>query len=567
MSRNTKTNKRYTGESSGATSTATASPIWTIRPVEWPFQLPSSVFAKCLKSCRIQGQSLGIPLIVSQPETSEQQQSQTANEASTTSTSNANNENSYFSGLMSRVLLTQPTSADTAEWVEAEQTLERQSDGAVQSLRSPRCVAAANGWIIGVSEIPIAAAVLRLISKWNVRRTVKDPIWVALPPPVVIPNTTLPRIQHVFCDPTANHIVVSASNGEAYYYTSSHPNFVATKLPGFGRSPDGSWGPLTGVAATTDKSTAQRGLSAHSYVTAIAWDTERGTEGSTKTILLGTSRGELYEYALSINNLQNPSPPTFLHKLGDTPVTGLYWERQRTTNSLWIIAATSGRHAPTRLTTFVGSTTFTATLATPAVTRELPGSVPTATLAVTQDHLALRTATGLLTARMDRSAVSATSVLVDVGLLQVGSSNEPSSSSSSTTIVSMAVTPHHWIVWNGDGEVCFWNRVSQTMVQKEIMETASSEEPQTQQGGASSLLCELLMDVRRPDQVWLRKGRTLWHISSSQEDRDVWKFTLQKCLAAPDDEKSQEALFESARTLCSVASQKVRCILNYSHIR
>merc|ERR1719148_594308 len=49
-------------------------------------------------------------------------------------------------------------------------------------------------------------------------------------------------------------------------------------------------------------------------------------------------------------------------------------------------------------------------------------------------------------------------------------------------------------------------------------------------GGLGGAGGELVMDVRRADQVWLRKSRSLIHISSSCEDRDVWKFTLRACL-------------------------------------
>lgn len=95
------------------------------------------------------------------------------------------------------------------------------------------------------------------------------------------------------------------------------------------------------------------------------------------------------------------------------------------------------------------------------------------------------------------------------------------------------------------------------------------------------------MDIRRPDQVWLRQGRSLIHFSSTDEGRDVWKFTLSKCLEKPkgqrgaapsstslvmspslsrsisgagpvltDEEKAQEALFEQAKNLCTNAAQK-----------
>jgi len=88
---------------------------------------------------------------------------------------------------------------------------------------------------------------------------------------------------------------------------------------------------------------------------------------------------------------------------------------------------------------------------------------------------------------------------------------------------------------------------------------------------------ELMSDIRRPDQIWLRKARSLVHLSSSQEDRDVWKYTLHKSLnmqisslskranvastsstrnVLSEDEKTQELLFDQAKNLCTNPSQK-----------
>ena len=79
---------------------------------------------------------------------------------------------------------------------------------------------------------------------------------------------------------------------------------------------------------------------------------------------------------------------------------------------------------------------------------------------------------------------------------------------------------------------------------------------------------ELIMDPRRPDQIWLRKARVLVHISSNREDRDVWKFTLQECLNKSkgshqslshlmlSEEQYMEAEFDRAKSLCSNDSQK-----------
>ena len=118
------------------------------------------------------------------------------------------------------------------------------------------------------------------------------------------------RIMHTFIDPTGCHVLLSARNGEAYYVHSTSKS--VQKLSGFGPSADGSYSDFTpgltlGETSTSSSAAAgsggddkvlQTGLTPGSYVTAVGWDSDRGTEGSTKRILLGTSFGELYEYAL-----------------------------------------------------------------------------------------------------------------------------------------------------------------------------------------------------------------------------------------------------------------------------
>ncbi|EJK55959.1 hypothetical protein THAOC_24240, partial [Thalassiosira oceanica] len=118
------------------------------------------------------------------------------------------------------------------------------------------------------------------------------------------------RPVRVFVDPTGCHVLVSALNGEAYYLHSASGR--ARKLAGFGPNPDGTRGCRPGVsvveaAASPGPGTGddgrpaaiQLGITPGSHVTAVGWDAGRGTEGSTKRIVLGTSYGELYEYSLS----------------------------------------------------------------------------------------------------------------------------------------------------------------------------------------------------------------------------------------------------------------------------
>lgn len=570
----------------------------------------------------------------------------------TASTTIQNNSN-YFAGFMSRVLSnaaaagsTTATHATTsADYDEAsEMDLTAATTTTTFLLRAPRpgCVAAANGWIVAAVEChttspkhPASPSPLRLVSRWNVRRGVNlADQWMALPPPVVTTThhpTEDVRIVHVFVDPTGSHTLLSAANGEAYYLhsNSSSPTKTATKLPGFGMgtstttTTDGTK-LLTGVAATAVAhklkgnaaiaSTIQQGLSAHSYVTAVAWDKERGTEGSSKSILLGTSAGEIYEYCLvsptaaADDGVPQPAAllPVLLHKLyshhrptdalsGGDPseagaiVTGLYFERLRT--GLLVLAATSGKHKRTRLYTFYshasssssGSSSFRTVLADQqhASLQELPGSVDFADLRLCNDHFAFLTQTGIYYGTMDRSLAGpavmsgGSSMLVDSGLLPydvIGSKAVP---------VSLALTPHHIVLLTENNEILFINRVAQKVVQRERVDyystAAGGAGANMDESAVTGSVGEFLMDIRRPDQIWLRRNRSLVHISSSQEDRDVWKFTLQKCLEMPvvekpllsspplrfgglltEEEKAQEALFEQAKTLCTNTSQKVR---------
>jgi hypothetical protein len=400
---------------------------------------------------------------------------------------------------------------------------------------------------------------------------------MALPPPSAGGDG---RIQHVFCDPTGCHTLISAKNGEAYYHHSSDSKTIQ-KLAGFGRNADGNWpSHLTGVPATSvapspvKDVSIQTGLTKGSYVTCVAWDRERGTEGSTKKILLGTSAGEVYEYALvSPNNSSENSDdvmdqPVLLHRLNsEAAVTGLAVERLRT--GILVLCCTSGRNKPTRLYTFYSahSTSLSMVLAdeTHASLVDLPGSIDHADFLICNDHLAMRTAAGIYYGTIDRTlsgpAFAGGSMIVDSGILPY--------SEKSGIPVSLALTPHHIITLSETNEVRFLNRVAQKVIQKEKVDWVSTSSTSALDEGQMGT-GELMMDVRRPDQVWLRKARSLVHISSSQEDRDIWKYTLFKSLdmasgkpskagsgaGMSEEEKIQESTFEQAKNLCTHPSQK-----------
>ncbi|KAL7537508.1 hypothetical protein ACHAXR_008540 [Thalassiosira sp. AJA248-18] len=126
------------------------------------------------------------------------------------------------------------------------------------------------------------------------------------------------RIAHTFVDPTGCHVLLSSKNGEAYYLHSTSKK--VRKLAGFGPNVDGTFsgyragmslgdvvsGNNGNVSGGGGETVVQTGLTPGSYVTAVGWDRDRGTEGSTKRILLGTSNGELYEYVLLSPNAASP---------------------------------------------------------------------------------------------------------------------------------------------------------------------------------------------------------------------------------------------------------------------
>lgn len=293
--------------------------IWAARNVEWPIPsaLSQSTYQKLSRASRQAGAASGI---VSDGYAVGEEDEAGGGDGS---------QNYYgIAGLMSRVLNTSGTGGGVGGG--GPDDMQDDADGSgltsptsrsARPLRPPknRCVATSNGWIVAALDCAPPASMtpggsasggpfLRLVSRWNVRRgssTSGDHL-IALPPPVLTSPRSTPgggstpaspgellatRIAHVFVDPTGCHTLLSAKNGEAYYLHSS--SRVVQKLAGFGRSPDGSKsGNQTGVAATilaatsrgrTDDAAAaatiQTGLSPASYVTAVAWDKERGTEG------------------------------------------------------------------------------------------------------------------------------------------------------------------------------------------------------------------------------------------------------------------------------------------------
>ena len=276
-----------------------------------------------------------------------------------------------------------------------------------------------------------------------------------------------------------------------------------------------------------------------------------------------------------------------------------------------VLVSTGGLHRHTRLHTFRSEPSASSSLSvrtafshpTNLATKggsnsrsfvELPGSVEFAEIcSCNDDSFALRTETGIYYGTTERSGGiaalgGAAGGGVGTGMLtyaSLASFDGTSGGMMTTTPTSVALTPHHFITLSSNNNVRFINRVAKKIIQEERVDWVSvtqnsSADIDVQYGAGSSressvLVAELITDIRRPDQIWLRRGRSLVHISSSNENRDVWKYTLTRCIEttitrasdgtggnaanAPmtSEEKQIESRFEDAKSLCSNPVSKI----------
>jgi len=278
-----------------------------------------------------------------------------------------------------------------------------------------------------------------------------------------------------------------------------------------------------------------------------------------------------------------------------TIVSGIHFERPGSSGTSYregpfVLAVTSGIAQRTRLHTFHTNSSSSSSSSTPGAPAggafssfaatfspeggrssfiELPGSVAFADLLICGDDFSIKTETGLYYGNI-HTAGSASIVrqlsaggAAESGLLPYSDVDDRGGMGLPTAT---AMTPNHFILLCGPDDVRFVNRVALKAIQTERVNWMSMAKVASDDHiGAGA--AELLMDSRRPDQVWLRKSRCLVHVSSSCETRDEWMYALQKCLdnsrllsgSAPSSSSSYDqidALFEHAASLCTNNLQK-----------
>lgn len=258
---------------------------------------------------------------------------------------------------------------------------------------------------------------------------------------------------------------------------------------------------------------------------------------------------------------------------GGSPVGG---------GSMVVLVSTCGLHRHTMLHSFCSEPSPTSSALRSAFSRgskqtvtEVPGSIDIAEVCSCSDgSFAVRTETGIYYGSIDRAIII--SSLANAGMLAydslltaAGQHQSSGGSALATTPLCIGLTPHHFVTLSSVSEVRFINRVAQKVIQKEQVDWASVSQISSLDNAYGSIggltaVAELVTDIRRPDQIWLRKGRALVHISSSNEERDVWKYTLSQCIemnvpseahsgstSLTSEEKHVGSQFEHAKSLCS----------------
>jgi hypothetical protein len=126
------------------------------------------------------------------------------------------------------------------------------------------------------------------ILRWNLADGSKEP------EEIEISSKQEDSIEHIFIDPTGNHVIISLKNLDNYYLNirAQRPKKIS-KLAGL--------------------------------VECIAFDRQHATETSTKTFLVGTSNGMIYE--MSLDNTGKEKTCVSVYQLEQpVPITSIYFE-------------------------------------------------------------------------------------------------------------------------------------------------------------------------------------------------------------------------------------------------
>lgn len=181
------------------------------------------------------------------------------------------------------------------------------------------------------NNVIIIATTNCYVLRWNAMDASKEPERIEVP--VVLPQVTKTgssmmidsgdSIEHVFIDPTANHVIISMKSMDNYYlHSRSQKPKKLTRLQG--------------------------------VVECVAFDRHNCTESATRSFLLGTSTGVIYEMSVDSTGKEKLCQPVYQLEQ-PVPINSIYFDSIGTSTG----AAAGGTGANNTGTGLAGST-FTA---------------------------------------------------------------------------------------------------------------------------------------------------------------------------------------------------------------
>lgn len=312
-------------------------------------------------------------------------------------------------------------------------------------------------------------------------------------------------IHKLFVDPTGTHCLVSMHNGQVYYIHGKKNKAVACqKIKGM-------------------------------VIESVAWNSAEGDEVSTRKILLGDSKGFLWETYIEAEKDRYCKRLYDLTEDGrEVPISGLHIEMFPSSspdpNSIkyFVMAAT-----PTRHYQFIGGPTFEAMFAryasVPAFV-ELPGDLGYSELAFfsryqsrnkasNSETMAWLTGAGMYYGNLGFGSQEAGDKVVDDGKLLAYPAYAQDSYQGEdgrrvdVPPLSLSLTEFHFLLLNQKRLVAI-NRLSEEVVYQDNFEQ-----------GQYGRMLGLCPDPRK-DTVWMYSDRFVFEVEIESEDREVWKLYL-----------------------------------------
>lgn len=350
-------------------------------------------------------------------------------------------------------------------------------------------------------------------------------------------------IKHLFVDPMGSHVIVSLKNGDSYYlHSRSNKPKKISKLQG--------------------------------SIEAVGFDKARVSETSTKSFLVGTSTGRLYE--MSFESSGKEKLCNLVHQLEDgSGITSIYFETLSSgeddvtlpdvqddmtaaskmvgsSRRIFIMCVTS---SPTRLYHFLGGPTCSQLFQDYKTSGEssfieLPGSVERSELLVCKREQALdrKQAFAMLTKMgmyhgsllLSSTASSSADVIVESGMMNFAHRQHQQRRSP----ISVVMTDFHFILLYSDALVV-QSKISGEIQQEEnlfLLLTSGSEDC----GDAVMIMRDAERNV-----LWLVTTNSLFQIEASREDRFAWRLYLEKAV-----KKQDCSLFDTAHQFCRNESHR-----------